>query len=85
VPINYTGSMPINKGSEVAVMKDGAITEIAVVSHAGSLYIELTDGRKFASIGGTGLNTTGSIEEAHDGHRQALTRRHRMLTEPAVN
>jgi hypothetical protein len=71
-------SYPIFSGvKEVAVMpQQGAppieVLEIAGVKHVGLVYVQLDDGRTFATIGGTGLLTTGCIVPVTDEHREAL-------------
>jgi hypothetical protein len=71
-------SYPIFSGiKEVAVMpRQGAPThevlEIANVKHVGPVYVQLDDGRTFATIGGAGLLTTGCIVPVTDELRQAF-------------
>lgn len=62
---------------EVAILPHHAaapseVLEIATVQHAGDVFVQLADGRMFATIGGAGLNTSGHIVVATDEHRQAL-------------
>jgi hypothetical protein len=69
--------MLIYDGDEVAVFKTlgalpGELLEIATVRHGGPVFIELTDGRMFATLGGVGLNTNGCIAPATSEHRAAL-------------
>ncbi len=71
-------SYPIFSGvKEVAVMpyQDAPcveVLEIAGVQRVGLVYVQLDDGRTFATIGGGGLLTTGCIVPATDEHRAAL-------------
>jgi hypothetical protein len=70
-------------GSEVAVFREHGgrpsdVVEIATVRYAGEVYIELTDGRRYAAIGGLGLNTAGSIVPARPEHRAALARKRQV-------
>ncbi len=51
------------------------VLEIATVQRAGPVFIQLTDGRMFATLGGMGLNCTGCLVEATDEHRAALKNR----------
>jgi hypothetical protein len=44
----------------------GNAAEIAAISRAGSVFVELSDGRKYATRGGTGFNTNGRIVVATD-------------------
>jgi hypothetical protein len=65
---------------EVAVMPSDAappnqVLEIATVLHAGPVFVQLQDGRMFATIGGAGLNTSGCIVLATSEHRTALEAR----------
>ena len=48
------------------------VWEIAIILHVGPVYIQLTDSRMFAAIGGVGLTTGGYIVPATDEHRAAL-------------
>ena len=69
-------------GKEAAIMPHEAafaneVLEIVKVRHAGPVFIQVEDGRMFATIGGNGLNTTGHIVVATDEHRQALDARTR--------
>ena len=48
------------------------VWEIATAHHVGPVYIQLIDGRMFATLGGGGLNTGGYIVPATDEHRAAL-------------
>jgi hypothetical protein len=69
-------------GKEVAIMPHEAalpteVLEIAKVRHAGPVFVQVEDGRMFATIGGNGLNTTGHIVVATDEHRQVLDSRSR--------
>ena len=64
-------------GHEVAVMPHctappAEVLEIVPVQHAGPVYIQLIDGRTFATIGGIGLDTAGCIVPVTDEHRTAL-------------
>ena len=69
--------MLIQKGSEVAVLPEAgspanAVLEILKVAYAGPVYTQLEDGRKFASLGGKGINHPHYIVLATDEHRAAL-------------
>jgi hypothetical protein len=80
LPTTYSGSPMIHDGSEVAVLRHlsdrpSQVLELATVRHAGEVFIELVDGRKFATIGGIGLNTSGVIIYARDEHRVAIRKR----------
>ena len=72
--------MPICDGTEVAILQAAnslptEVLEIATVQRAGPVFIQLTDGRMFATLGGMGLNCTGCLVEATDEHRAALKNR----------
>jgi hypothetical protein len=69
---------------QVAVMPYDAapadeVLEIADVKHVGLVFVQLEDGRTFATIGGAGLlYTSGCIVVATDEHRAALhARKHK--------
>jgi hypothetical protein len=69
--------MPIQTGDFVAILPipnapASATIDIVQVEHAGNIFIRLVDGRTFAAIGGTGLNTRGYIEKATERHRKAI-------------
>ncbi len=72
--------MPLRKvtpGQEVAILphceaSPDEVLEIAAIQYAGPVYIQLADGRMFATIGGNGLDTAGCIVLATDEHRAAL-------------
>ena len=74
--------MTIRRVEMVAVLPSAnafpsEVLEIASVMHAGPVFIQLEDGRMFATLGGLGLNTTGCIVAARDEHFEALRmRRH---------
>jgi hypothetical protein len=70
-------NLQITPGMEVAVMPHrrsppADVWEIATVLCAGPVYIQLTDSRLFATVGGVGLNSGGYIVPATDEHRAAL-------------
>jgi hypothetical protein len=49
------------------------VLEIAKVAHRGEVFIQLADGRMYATLGGAGLNTNTCIVPADNEHREALT------------
>jgi hypothetical protein len=61
-------------GQEVAVLAGDAV-ELAKINHAGPVFVQLADGRMYATADGMGLNTNGSIVAATDVHRAALADR----------
>src|SRR5689334_16725420 len=69
-PKQTTPGKMIEAGTEVVIFKSTrhrrrpTAAELAIVCRAGPVCIELNDGRKFATIGGHGLNTDGYILEA---------------------
>jgi hypothetical protein len=68
------------EGDEVAIFRapnsrPSEVLEIATVLHAGPVFIQLHDGRMFATVGGMGLNTVGWITVARGEHWAALERR----------
>ncbi len=70
------------RGSYVAIMPSESspaadVLEIAAVMLAGNVYVQLMDGRMFASIGGKALNTSkvSYIVPATDEHWAALRQR----------
>lgn len=74
----YLGSI-LKPGDAVAVLPNGSalpgdVLEIAKVNRVGSVAIQLTDGRNFATIGGGSLDIPkrGHIVPATDAHRAAL-------------
>jgi hypothetical protein len=63
-------------GEEVAVTSaTGHTVELATINHAGPVFVQLTDGRMYATSDGVGLNTNGYIVAATDEHRAALADR----------
>jgi len=73
--------MSIEIGDEVAVLPRAgapasAALDIGVVIHAGPVFIQIADGRTFATIGGDGLNNHGWIVPATEAHREALKMAH---------
>jgi hypothetical protein len=70
----------LQPGDEVAVLPNPSasandVIEIVRVRYVGEVYIELPDGRMFATIGGNGLNADGAIVPANPEHRAALAKR----------
>jgi hypothetical protein len=68
---------PIGPGHEVAIMpnrtsRPADVLEIAKVHRVGAVFIQLIDGRMFATIGGRGLNTGGYLVPLTDSHRDAM-------------
>ena len=64
-------------GDEVAVLPHdralpSEVLEIATVAKSGPVFVQLTDGRRFAALGSAGLNTRGCIVLARREHRTAL-------------
>ncbi len=69
----------MKNGDEVAILphnlaSPSEVSEIAIVQHAGPLFIQLQDGRRFATLGGAGLNCSGCLVEAGTEHREALAK-----------
>jgi hypothetical protein len=67
----------MNVGDEVAVLPSASalpsqVLHLATVRYSGDVYVQLEDGRMFASLGGIGLNTSGCIVPAGEEHRAAL-------------
>lgn len=63
-------------GDAVAILPhDGAspseVLEIASIQQSNSVFVQLADGRRFAALGGMGLNTSGCIVPARTEHRAA--------------
>jgi len=72
--------MPLRIDDEVAVLPSAAavpsqVLEIATVTHAGPVFVQLADGRMFATLGGMGLNNHYCIVSVREEHRRALQRR----------
>jgi hypothetical protein len=70
----------IERGSHVAIMPSATspaveVLEIAAVMMAGNVYVQLMDGRMFATIGGKSLSGRKLlyIVPATDEHRAALS------------
>jgi hypothetical protein len=71
-------------GEVVAVLPHGTSPtgdplEIAAITRAGSVFVELSDGRRYATRGGTGFNTNGYIIAATDEHRATFNGRRQVL------
>jgi hypothetical protein len=71
-------------GDEVAVLPHeralpSDLLEIATIEFANSTSVQLADRRKFAALGGAGLNTNCCIVPARTEHRAALTKRSEQL------
>jgi hypothetical protein len=69
--------MLVKQGDEVAILPSpealpSQALKIVTVRFSGDIYVELDDGRMFASLGGLGLNTSGCIVPAREEHRAAL-------------
>jgi hypothetical protein len=69
----------LQHGDDVAILPTSQspateVLEIATVRFVGGVYIQLTDGRMYATIGGKSLGSkdTGYIVPATDAHRAAL-------------
>ena len=69
----------LKAGDEVAIMPaadapPADVLEIATVIHAGSVYLQIGDGRMYATIGGKsfGSKSDGFAVPATDAHRRAL-------------
>jgi hypothetical protein len=63
--------------NEVAVLQHHGLLpdqflEIAKVAHSGEAFIQLADGRMYATLGGAGLNTNTCISLAVEEHRAAM-------------
>ena len=72
----------LQQGNEVAILpakqsRANEVLEIATVRFVGGVYVQLTDGRMYATIGGKclGSNGVGYIVLATDEHREALKQR----------
>jgi hypothetical protein len=62
---------------EVAVLQHcgllpDQVLEIAKVAHSGEAFIQLADGRMYATLGGAGLNANTCISLAVEEHRTAM-------------
>src|SRR5712672_3682204 len=81
----FEGFMSIKTEDEVAVLPSSTalpseVLEIAEVTHAGPVFIQLADGRLFAALGGMGLNNHQCIVPARAEHRIAIRKRsHREM------
>jgi hypothetical protein len=69
--------MSIRADDEVAVLPSATavpseVLEIATVTHAGPVFIQIEDGRMFATLGGMGLNNHCYIVAVRQEHRRAL-------------
>jgi hypothetical protein len=69
----------LKAGDEVAIMPAADspptdVLEIATIIHAGSVYLLISDGRMYATIGGKsfGSKAHGFAVPAMDAHRRAL-------------
>jgi hypothetical protein len=67
----------LKSGVELAVFPNALavpseVLEIVQVRHVGSVAIELTDGRMYATLNGAGLNNSGCVTVVTDAHRAAL-------------
>ena len=74
--------MSMRNDAEVAVLPSTSampseVLEIATVTHAGPVFVQLADGRMFATLGGMGLNNHCCIVAAREEHRIALAKRSR--------
>ena len=72
----------LEDGDEIAIMpRVGAlpceVLGIAIVTHAGEVFIEIEDGRMYATSSGKGLNNSGCIAMITHEHRAALANRPR--------
>ncbi len=72
--------MSFRVGDEVAILpfKSAAPDQtiaLGIVRRIGEVFIELDDGRMYATIGLHGLNTKGTIESVTDAHRAAIQER----------
>lgn len=81
----------IERGSYIAIMPSelspaADVLEIASVMLAGRVYIQLFDGRMFATIGGKSLNAkqVSYIVPATDEHRAALRAKNGIGAESSV-
>jgi len=79
--------MAIKIEDEVAILPSttalpSEVSEIATVTHAGPVFVQVADGRMFATLGGMGLNNHQCIVAVRHEHRVALERRnHRELAQ----
>ena len=69
--------MPLKAGDEVTILpgagaQPSEVLEIGRLHHAGPVFLQLADGRMFATIDGAGLNCGGCAAPATDEHRAAL-------------
>jgi hypothetical protein len=77
--------MALRIEDEVAILpsvnsRPSDVVEIAKIAHAGPVFVQLEDGRMFATLGGMGLNNHCCIVAVRQEHRIALQRRnHREL------
>lgn len=67
-------------GDEVAVMPavyspPQEVIDIAKVTYAGEIFVQLSDGQLFATIGGRGLDNKWQLALVTEAHRLALQRR----------
>jgi hypothetical protein len=72
--------MSMKSDDEVAVLpsahaRPSEVIEIAKITHAGPVFVQLEDGRMFATLGGMGLNNHCYIVAVRMEHRMALKRR----------
>ncbi|HZZ28839.1 MAG TPA: hypothetical protein VFE46_12625 [Pirellulales bacterium] len=81
----------IERGSFVAIMPSESspaadVLEIASVLLAGNVYVQLIDGRMFASTGGKALNTSkvSYIVPATEEHRTALREKNIVVAEATL-
>jgi hypothetical protein len=70
----------LKDGDEIAILPrsralPSEVLGIAKVIYAGELFIEVDDGRIFATSTGLGLNNLGSLAIVTDWHRAALAGR----------
>lgn len=75
--------MSIKIEDEVAVLPSASampseVLEVTTVTHAGPVFVQLADGRMFATLGGMGLNNHCCIVAAREEHRIALAKRSRI-------
>jgi len=77
--------MALRIEDEVAILpspssRPSEVLEIAKIMHSGPVFVQLEDGRMFATLGGMGLNNHCCIVAVRYEHRVALQRRnHRAL------
>ena len=72
--------LPVSAGDEVALMPRRLSTatevlQIAKVTRASAVFIQIADGRAFSTIDGRGLDSTCHIVPATEQHRDELARR----------